>query len=174
MQKNISLNYKKIINCRSLHCWKHIEPKIRYNDKMDSWSNNRGNNPPCQRLFGWFCAWYCYYTVVQMILKRPYSSGNRTEHIEVDRGGIWRNILKLAEEVSDGGNILKLAEEVSDRTYWSWQRRYLTEHVEVGRGGIWRNILKLAEEVSGGTYWSWQRRYLTEHIEVGRGGIWRR
>ena len=31
---------------------KQKQNKICYNGKMDSWSNNRGNDPPCQRLYG--------------------------------------------------------------------------------------------------------------------------
>ena len=51
----ISANYEKIINCRRLHCLKKKKKKkykIHYNGKIDSWSNNGGNEPPCQRLYG--------------------------------------------------------------------------------------------------------------------------
>ena len=66
--------------------------KRRYSGKIDSWSNNRGNDPPCQRLYGWFCAWYCVITLCyKWFKKRTYSSENYTEHIEVGR------------RVSDGG-----------------------------------------------------------------------
>ena len=57
-EKNIATilaNYEKIINCRRLHCFKKKKKKkykIHYSGKIDSWSNNGGNESPCQRLYG--------------------------------------------------------------------------------------------------------------------------
>ena len=46
---------------------------MRKNGKIDSWSNNRWNDLPCQRLYRWFLRLTsCYYTAVQMIKKKTF------------------------------------------------------------------------------------------------------
>ena len=75
--------WQKKFNCRRL------QVLIRYNGNINSWSNNRGNDPPCQRLYGWFCIWYCVITLRNKWFKQ--------------RQKIAQSILKLVEEVSDGG-----------------------------------------------------------------------